>query len=55
MGKLVIKFRGKPVGDVTLRLGEMKLGRNPACDIVLTDDKSVSNQHAVINTVGQKS
>jgi len=55
MGKLVIKFRGKPVDDVNLRLGEMTIGRNPACDILLTNDKSVSNRHAVIKTVGQKS
>jgi len=55
MGKLVIKFRGKPVADVNLRLGEMKIGRHATCDIVLTNDKSVSGSHAVIKTVGQKS
>ncbi len=55
MGKLVIKFRGKPVGDVNLRLGDMTIGRHPACDIVLNNDKSVSNNHAVIKTVGRKS
>ncbi|MHB8623656.1 MAG: FHA domain-containing protein [Sulfuricaulis sp.] len=55
MGKLVIKFRGKPIDNVNLRLGEMTIGRRLACDIVLTNDKSVSNNHAVIKTVGQKS
>jgi pSer/pThr/pTyr-binding forkhead associated (FHA) protein len=55
MGKLVIKFQGKPVGDVNLRLGDMTIGRNPASDIVLNNDQSVSNNHAVIKTVGQKS
>lgn len=54
MGKLVIKFKGKPIGNVNLRLGDMTIGRNPACDIVLQNDKSVSNQHAVIKTVGRK-
>lgn len=55
MGKLVIKFQGKPIGDVNLRLGDMTIGRNPACDIVLSNDKSVSNKHAMIKTVGRKS
>jgi FHA domain len=55
MGKLVIKFRGKPVADVPLKLGDMTIGRNPACDIILNNDKSVSNKHASIKTVGQKS
>ena len=55
MGKLVIKFQGKPIGDVSLRLGDMTIGRNPACDIVLNNDQSISNKHAVIKTVGRKS
>lgn len=55
MGKLLIKFRGKPIGDVNLRLGDMTVGRNPACDIVLNNDKRVSNNHAMIKTVGRKS
>lgn len=55
MGKLVIKFRGKPVSDVNLRLGDTTIGRHPACDIVLNNDKSVSSNHAVIKTVGRKS
>ena len=54
MGKLVIKFRGKPVSDVNLRLGDMTIGRHPASDIVLNNDKSVSNNHAVIKTIGKK-
>ena len=33
----------------------MTVGRNPACDIVLNNDKSISNHHAVIKTVGRKS
>jgi len=55
MGKLVIKFRGKPIADVNLRLGDMTIGRKPDCDIILNNDKSVSGHHAVIKTVGQKS
>lgn len=54
MGKLVIKHKGKAIGDVNLRLGDMTIGRNSACDIVLQNDKSVSNQHALIKTVGRK-
>ncbi len=55
MGKLVIKFQGKSISDVNLRLGDMTIGRSTACDIVLKNDKSVSNKHAVIKTVGRKS
>ena len=55
MGKLVIRFQCKPIGDVNLRLGDMTIGRNPACDIVLNNDKSISNKHAVIKTVGRNS
>jgi hypothetical protein len=55
MGKLVIKFQGKPVSEVNLRLGDMTIGRKQGCDIVLNNDKSVSSKHAVIKTVGQKS
>ena len=55
MGKLVIKFQGKQIADVNLRLGEMTIGRGPGCDIVLNNDKSVSKNHAVIKTVGRKS
>jgi len=55
MGKLVIKFQGKPVGDVNLKLGDTTIGRHSTCDIVLNDDKSVSGAHAVIKTVGRKS
>ncbi|MBI3570683.1 MAG: FHA domain-containing protein [Gammaproteobacteria bacterium] len=55
MGKLVIKLQGKSIGDVNLRLGDMTIGRNSTCDIVLSNDKSVSNKHAVIKTVGRKS
>lgn len=55
MGKLVIKFQGKQIGDVNLRLGDMTIGRYSTCDIVLDNDKSVSGKHAVIKTVGRKS
>ena len=55
MGKLVIKFQGKPVGDANLKLGETTIGRHSTCDIVLNNDKSVSGTHAVIKTVGRKS
>jgi len=55
MGKLTIKTQGNQVGEVDLKLGEMTIGRDPACDIELKDDKSVSKQHAVIKTVGRKS
>lgn len=55
MGKLVIKFQGKQVADVNLRLGDMTIGRHADCDIVLHNDKSVSGRHAMIKTVGRKS
>lgn len=55
MGKLVIKLRGKPIGDANLKLGDTTIGRHSTCDIVLRDDKSVSGTHAMIKTVGQKS
>lgn len=54
MGKLVIKFQGKIVGEVSLKLGEMKVGRKAPSDIIL-DDPAVSGEHAVIKTVGVKS
>lgn len=54
MGKLVIKFQGKLIGEVNLKLGDVKIGRKPGCDIVL-DDQGVSSEHAVIKTVGMKS
>ena len=55
MGKLVIKFQGKPVSDVNLKLGETTIGRHATCDVVLNSDKSVSGTHALIKTVGRKS
>jgi len=54
MGKLVVKFQGKIVAEVTLRLGDMKIGRKPGCEIVL-NDPGVSGEHAVVKTVGLKS
>ena len=54
MGKLVIKFQGKLVGEVNLKLGDTKIGRKPTCDIVL-DDPVVSGEHALVKTVGLKS
>ena len=54
MGKLVIKFQGKLVREVNLKLGDTKIGRKPGCDIVL-EDKGVSSEHALIKTVGMKS
>ncbi|MEK6551475.1 MAG: FHA domain-containing protein [Pseudomonadota bacterium] len=55
MGKLAIKSPGCPISEVSLKLGDMTIGRGAACDIVLKNDKSVSTQHAVIKTVGAKS
>lgn len=55
MGKLVIRCRGSMIDDVGLKLGDTIIGRDPACGIVLKDDKSVSKKHAVIKTVGNKS
>lgn len=55
MGKLVIKLRGKHIGDVGLKLGETVIGRDAACDIVLKNDPAVSKRHAVIKTVGMQS
>jgi pSer/pThr/pTyr-binding forkhead associated (FHA) protein len=54
MGKLVVKFQGRVVNEITLKLGEMKIGRKPPCDIVL-NDPGVSGEHAVVKTVGLKS
>src|SRR5262245_12294077 len=54
MGKLVIKLQGKIVGEANLKLGETRIGRNPASDVVL-DDISVSGDHALVKTVGVKS
>ena len=54
MGKLVVRFQSKLVAEVTLRLGDMKIGRKPGCDIVL-NDPGVSGEHAVLKTVGLKS
>lgn len=54
MGKLVVRFQNKLVAEVTLKLGDMKIGRKPGCDIVL-NDPGVSGEHAVVKTVGLKS
>lgn len=54
MGKLVIKFQGKVVGEANLKLGDTTIGRKPGSDVVL-DDVVVSGEHAVIKTVGMKS
>jgi len=54
MGKLVVRFQSKLVAEVTLKLGDMKIGRKPGCDIVL-NDPGVSGEHAVVKTVGLKS
>ncbi|BAU47498.1 signal peptide protein [Sulfurifustis variabilis] len=54
MGKLVIRYQGKQVGEVNLKLGDTRIGRKPGCDIVL-NDAGVSGVHAVIKTVGMKS
>jgi hypothetical protein len=54
MGKLVIKFQGKLINEVNLKLGDTNIGRKPDCDIVLTDT-AVSGAHAVVKTVGLKS
>ena len=54
MGKLVVRFQSKLVAEVTLKLGDTKIGRKPGCDIVL-NDPGVSGEHAVVKTVGLKS
>jgi pSer/pThr/pTyr-binding forkhead associated (FHA) protein len=54
MGKLVIRFQGKVVGEANLKLGDTTIGRSPASDVVL-DDIAVSGNHAVVKTVGVKS
>ena len=54
MGKLVIKHQGRLIDEVNLKLGDMKIGRLPNCDIVLHDG-AVSGEHAVVKTVGLKS
>lgn len=53
MGKLVIRCRGKIVGEVNLKQGSMKIGRRTG-DIVL-DDPAVSGEHAVLTTFDNKS
>lgn len=54
MGKLVVKFKGKQIAEVPLKLGDMRIGRKPGCDIVL-NDPGVSAEHALVKTVGMKS
>jgi hypothetical protein len=54
MGKLVIKSQGRVVDEVTLKLGETRIGRRASCDIVL-NDPLVSGEHALVKTVGMKS
>jgi hypothetical protein len=54
MGKLVIKFQGKIVGEANLKLGDTTIGRKLGSDILL-DDPVVSGAHAVVKTVGMKS
>jgi hypothetical protein len=54
MGKLVIRFEGKLVGEANLKLGDTTIGRKTTNDIVL-EDALVSGEHAVIKTVGMKS
>jgi hypothetical protein len=54
MGKLVIKFQGKVIGEANLKLGDTTIGRKPTSDVVL-DDTLVSGEHAIITTVGMKS
>lgn len=54
MGKLVIKFQGKIIGEVNLKLGDTKIGRKAPSEIIL-DDPAVSGEHAVVKTVGVKS
>ncbi|HEX9810834.1 MAG TPA: FHA domain-containing protein [Burkholderiales bacterium] len=54
MGKLVIKHQGRLIDEVNLKLGDIKIGRLPSCDIVL-HDAAVSGEHAVVKTVGVKS
>ncbi len=54
MGKLVIKYQGRVIGEVNLKLGDTKVGRKSPCEVIL-DDAAVSGEHAVIKTVGLKS
>lgn len=54
MGKVVIRFEGKLVGETNLKLGDTTIGRKATNDIVL-EDILVSGAHAVIKTVGMKS
>jgi hypothetical protein len=54
MGKLVIKFQGKVVREVDLKLGETRIGRRSGCDVILADPL-VSGEHLLVSTVGMKS
>ncbi|HKQ29721.1 MAG TPA: FHA domain-containing protein [Burkholderiales bacterium] len=54
MGKLVIRFEGKVVGEANLKLGDTTIGRKATNDVVL-EDSLVSGDHAVIKTVGMNS
>ena len=54
MGKVVIRFEGRVVGEANLKLGDTKIGRKATNDIVL-EDALVSGEHAVIKTVGVSS
>jgi predicted component of type VI protein secretion system len=54
MGKLVIKFQGRLVGEINLKLGDTKIGRKSTCEVSF-NDPLVSSEHAVVKTVGLKS
>jgi hypothetical protein len=54
MGKLVIRFEGRIIGEANLKLGDTTIGRKATNNIVL-DDALVSAEHAIVKTVGTAS
>lgn len=51
MNQLVISLDGRKIGELELSKERVTIGRHPANDIVLQDDKAVSGRHAVIITI----
>jgi len=53
MAKLTLTFRGKSLEAITLRLGEIGIGRDPS-NILHIDSLAVAPQHAIIESTAEK-
>ncbi len=54
MSKLILKYNDEIIDEISLKQGDMTIGRRPGCDIVI-DNLAVSGNHATIFTVGDDS